>query len=259
MAESPVENAAELQSRIHTTVEEIYRNQSFSVIGRDEGLNMAVSPQEARLLQSVVEKYGSRNTIETGMGTGLSAVHIMLGITRNGGGSHTAVDPYQKGELWNGLGLHVVDHFGFSDMFDWVCEKSDLALPRMVSEERKFDLAFIDGNHRFEGALVDFYYIDQMLDVGGIVVFDDADWPSVRRAVTFALKHRNYEAVGGSKVELGPLTRPWGWQVRRNRKARFRKIGWPAGEANHPAPYETMVLRKTSEDERPWTFWAPLD
>lgn len=259
MTPPPAENIASLESRIHSTVDEIYRQQSFALVGRSEGLNMAVSPDEARLLQQMVEKFGSRNTIETGMGTGLSAVHMLLGITKNGGGSHTAVDPYQQGPLWNGLGLHVVEHFGFRDMFTWVCEKSDIALPAMVSQGRRFDLAFIDGNHRFEGALIDFYYIDQMLDVDGIVMFDDSDWPSVRRAVTFALRHRHYEWVGGSKVNLGPLTRRWGWQMRSGRRARYRKLGWPTGEANNPPPYETMVLRKVKEDDRPWTFWASLE
>ncbi len=256
--EKPSDIAAR-EAEIRSTVDEIYRQQNFSLVGRSEGLNMAVSPEEARLLQKIVEQFGCRNTIETGMGTGLSAVHMMLGITKNGGGTHAAIDPYQKGVLWNGLGLHVIEHFGFKDMFTWVCDKSDIALPAMVAQGKRVDLAFIDGNHRFEGALVDFYYIDQMLDVNGIVVFDDSDWPSVRRAVNFAMRHRDYEFIDGSKVNLGPLTRPWGWQMRRARKARYRKLLWPASEANHPVPYETMVLRKTKEDERPWTFWNTLD
>lgn len=115
-AEKPSDIAAR-EAEIRSTVDEIYRQQNFSLVGRSEGLNMAVSPEEARLLQKIVEQFGCRNTIETGMGTGLSAVHMMLGITKNGGGTHSAIDPYQKGVLWNGLGLHVIEHFGFKDMF----------------------------------------------------------------------------------------------------------------------------------------------
>lgn len=248
-----------LQERIATTVEGIFRAGNFNSIGRKEEMNMAVSHEEAGLLRDLVVKCGAKNTLEVGMGTGLSGSHICWGLLKNGGGQHTAIDPYQQGPDWNGLGLALRDHLGLQGMFDWVCERSDQALPAMVREGRQFDFAFIDGNHRFEGALVDFYYVDQLISVGGVVLFDDADWPSVRRAVNFARRHRNYEQIGGSKIDLGPLTRVWGWKMRAARRKRFEKTGWPAEEANRPQPYETVALRKTAEDDRGWKFWASLE
>jgi hypothetical protein len=80
----------------------------------------------------------------------------------------------------------------------------------------------------------------------------------VRRVVNFAERHRNYERIGGSAIEL-PLTRPWGWRNRMSRRKRFRQFGWPVSEANKPPLFESVVLRKTAEDERQWRFWASLE
>ena len=50
---------------------------------------------------------------------------------------------------------------------------SDRALPKLLEEKASFDLIFIDGDHKFSGAFVDFHYAAQMTKVGGIVVFHD--------------------------------------------------------------------------------------
>lgn len=247
------------ESQIQHTVDELYRTRSFKMLGSDHGMGGVISLDEANFLRDTVEKFGATRTLETGMGSGMSGVHICWGIKRNGGGKHIAIDPFQKGPDWKGLALDFHEHLGLSDMLEWKCEKSDTALAAMVRNKEEIDFAFIDGDHRFEGAMVDFHFIDQLLPVGGICAFDDADWPPVRRVVNFALSHRNYKIVGGSKVELGPLTRPWGWRQRMNRRRRYRETGWPANEANRQPLYETIVLQKESKDDRPWRFWANFD
>jgi hypothetical protein len=40
---------------------------------------------------------------------------------------------------------------------------SDEVLPRLCAQHERFDFAFIDGNHRFDYVLVDFFYIDKLL------------------------------------------------------------------------------------------------
>ena len=39
---------------------------------------------------------------------------------------------------------------------------------------------------------IDFFYIDKMLCEGGIVIFDDADWPSIRRVLRYVVSNLEY-------------------------------------------------------------------
>jgi hypothetical protein len=43
-------------------------------------------------------------------------------------------------------------------------------------------LAFLDGNHRFEGVFLDLVYSGRLLREGGIVFADDTQLAGVRRA-----------------------------------------------------------------------------
>lgn len=58
-------------------------------------------------------------------------------------------------------------------------------LPRFVGEGRRFDLAFVDGNHRFDGVFVDLVYLGRLIRPGGIVFVDDYQLPAVARATSF--------------------------------------------------------------------------
>ena len=62
-----------------------------------------------------------------------------------------------------------------------------LSVRAHISEAQgeRIDFAFIDGAHTFDHALVDFFYIDRMLNVGGIVAFDDLGFPCIEKVCRF--------------------------------------------------------------------------
>jgi predicted O-methyltransferase YrrM len=124
---------------------------------------------------------------------------------------------------------------GVTDVVDVIEEESQLALPRMVSEGREFDLGFVDGDHRFEGVFLDLYYMTRLLRPGGVVVVDDMWMPSVRVAVSYV--ERNLAAT------LDPDALPNGF--RWNRRAFSR--GVPGGSG------DMAVLRLPRE--RPELRW----
>jgi len=69
------------------------------------------------------------------------------------------------------------------------------ALPRLCAEGERFDFVFIDGRHLFDCVLVDFFYVDRLLEVGGYVALDDLWMPAVRKVKSFILRNRSYELV----------------------------------------------------------------
>ena len=65
-----------------------------------------------------------------------------------------AIDPFQR-QSWDGAGLATLATAGVDGLVEVIEEESAFALPDLVRSGRRFDLAFIDGDHRFESALLD--------------------------------------------------------------------------------------------------------
>lgn len=84
---------------------------------------------------------------------------------------------------------------GFSGMVELHEDFSYRVLPRLEREGLRVDLAFVDGWHTFDFVFVDFFFIDKMLVEGGVVVFDDADWPSIRPVLRYAVTNLSYVPV----------------------------------------------------------------
>ena len=55
-------------------------------------------------------------------------------------------------------------------------------LPVLVEEERKYDVIYIDASHEADDTFVDAYYAHQMLNVGGLLIFDDFGWKDPQRS-----------------------------------------------------------------------------
>jgi hypothetical protein len=69
------------------------------------------------------------------------------------------------------------------------------ALPELLRRKLPVDFAYIDGWHTFDYTLLDFFYLDKMLKVGGIVAFNDCSWPAVEKAMRFVTSHRQYREI----------------------------------------------------------------
>jgi len=66
-----------------------------------------------------------------------------------------------------------------------ILDKSFNALPQLLKNKTELDFAYIDGWHTFDYTPVDFFYIDKMLKVRGIVAFNDVSWRSVHKVINF--------------------------------------------------------------------------
>ncbi len=76
-------------------------------------------------------------------------------------------------------------------------QPDEIARSRARAEGIEFDLAFIDGNHRFEGVFLDLVYSGRLLKQGAIVFVDDTQLPGVRRAVEFCLANLQWAVENG--------------------------------------------------------------
>jgi predicted O-methyltransferase YrrM len=167
---------------------------------------VAIGPREGRALRDLVRSEGALRTLETGLGYAVSTLFICEGLLANGGdGQHVAIDPYQLESLpghrsrYGGVGLKTLEEAGVRDFVEFHAEESQIVLPRLLAEGRQFDLAFIDGNHRFEGVFLDLVYSGRLLKEGGVVFVDDVQLPAVRRAVGFCVANLGWTAEDAAK------------------------------------------------------------
>ena len=168
-------------------------------------------------LRDLAISEGASQTIETGLALGMSAVFLCQAVLTvdPGAGHHVAIDPYQRTD-WKGAGLTSLAAAGVDGLVEVIEEQSEFVLPRLVQEGRQFDLAFVDGNHRFEGVLLDLVFMDRLVKPGGLIVADDMWMPSVRTAVAYV--ERNLD------LELEPDAAPNAFSWHRGLRRRLRGL-----------------------------------
>ena len=149
-----------------------------------------VKASEAAFIYEWIRQHGLRRTLEVGFGYARSAAYIMSAT----GGPHIAMDPFQAS--YNHLGLKNAERLGLTPRLDFRHDYSHNVLPQLVKENRRFDFIFIDGDHKYDGILVDFYYSDLLLDHGGYVLLHDTWMRSTQLVTAFIRRNkRNYRYV----------------------------------------------------------------
>jgi predicted O-methyltransferase YrrM len=162
---------------------------------------VSVTAAEGEALREWVTRERAAHTIEIGLGYGVSALFICEGLLQNGEATarHVVVDPYQATRFAN-CGLQSLDDAGLAELVEYHAAESQTVLPRLLSDGRTFDLAFVDGNHRFDGVFLDLVYLGRLVHAGGIVFVDDYQLPAVARAASFCLTNLGWalEDVSGA-------------------------------------------------------------
>lgn len=154
-------------------------------------------------LYRLIKHFKPGQTLEIGYWSGAGTIAICSGLrdlNYDPQRQHIAIDIDTAID-----GQENVKTAGLSGFARFELGDSPLVLPRLVSEGVKVDFAFIDGNHRFDFCLIDFFYCDRMLECGGILAIHDVcpSWPAVWKMVSFLKTNRAYEALGRcSGIEL---------------------------------------------------------
>lgn len=214
--------------RVRDVIERLLRE--GAAVARSDGTThdlfpIAVSAAEGEALRGWVAREKATRTVEIGLAYAISALHVCEGLLENGDpeARHVAIDPLQ-GTYFSGCGLQFLEEAGVAGMVEHHAEESQIALPRFVAEARGFDLAFVDGNHHFDGVFVDLCYLGRLVRPGGVVFLDDYQLPAVERAASFFLRNLGWELEEVSewdelhqwtvlRTSTAPDARPFGYYV----------------------------------------------
>jgi predicted O-methyltransferase YrrM len=163
---------------------------------------VAIPALEGEALRSWVVRERAVNTIEIGFGYGISALFILDGLLAVGPANarHLVIDPNQSTRFAD-IGHQLVEVAGLVEMLDFYAEPSEQVLPRLLAEDRRYDLAFVDGNHRFDGVFVDLSYLGRLVRAGGAIFIDDYQLPSVAKAVAFWINNAGWRLEEESRED----------------------------------------------------------
>jgi predicted O-methyltransferase YrrM len=155
-------------------------------------LHSQISPGEGRFIGEVIATVQPSRSLEIGMAYGVSTLFICDALaTLNKPTLHIVIDPFQTVQ-WHGIGLRNVSEAGYEKLVQFHEERAEFVLPRLAAEGTQVELAFVDGWHTFDQVVTEFYFINRMLAIGGVVIFDDADLPGVNRVLRHILTYAAY-------------------------------------------------------------------
>jgi predicted O-methyltransferase YrrM len=160
---------------------------------------------EGMFLQRIISDVRPAVSLEIGCAYGVSTLYICEAIASLGiRARHIVMDPFQSTQ-WNGIGLRNARMAGFDSIIEFHEKRSELVLPALLERGEAIDFALIDGWHTFDQVMVEFYYLNRLLRIGGVLAFDDADRRSVNRVIRHALTYSCYRVYGS---EGRPPARP---------------------------------------------------
>jgi predicted O-methyltransferase YrrM len=162
--------------------------------GEVRPLSSAIPEGCANALYETVRARSPRAVLEIGMAYGISTLAIASALDDVGSGLLTSLDPYQASRCEN-IGLETIRRADLSHRHALIEEPDYEALPRLLSEGRRFELTYIDGNHTFEYTLLDLFYADKLTPVGGVIAINDCGFAAVAKALRWFTTHRRYQEL----------------------------------------------------------------
>lgn len=220
-----------------------------------------VPDEEGRWLQELVEELRPAVSLEVGLAYGISAMFICEALAQQARARHLIIDPYQE-TSWQAIGLTNLRRAGYGEFIEFYPLPSHQALPQLEARGVTIDFAFVDGWHTFDHGLVDFFYLDRMLRVGGVVVLDDTDcYPGLRKLCRFIVKNRAYSVYRCSSPprRRKPTFKHQAFERLARASGTVRRLARP--EALEPdgtlglAPEARCIaFQKEADDARRWDF-----
>jgi len=163
---------------------------------------------EGEFLQDIIRIIKPKKSLEVGLAYGISTLFICETLEEVKADKHIVIDPYQNA-WWKGIGIKHLRQAKYQKLIEFIEEPSEIALPGLLKRKERIDFAFVDGWHTFDHTLVDFFYINMMLNGGGVVAFDDADWPSIYKLCCLISRYPCYRICARWPLErrIGTLSR----------------------------------------------------
>ena len=146
---------------------------------------VSLGMSDGDVLRDLLLAEKAHTVIEIGLAYGSSALAIAEALVSNGSVQrrHLIIDAYQN--RFYGSGWSAIVEADITDLCLLFEERSQIVLPRLLSDRFLADVAFVDGSHIFHNVFVDLFYLRELVRPNGLVILDDCSYPSVATAVRY--------------------------------------------------------------------------
>lgn len=166
-------------------IQKIYKSGEVILIdGTIKKISSAVSPGEGYILYDTIKVNKYKDVLEVGCAYGMSSLYMGQALQENKAGCLTSIDPFQMTQ-WSGIGVNNIKSAGLSRRHKLIQEPSYSAMPRLLSDGKRYDMIFIDGMHLFDYTLVDVFYATLLLRDGGCLIIDDILHAGVQKCIKY--------------------------------------------------------------------------
>jgi predicted O-methyltransferase YrrM len=157
---------------------------------------VALPMEECDILRDTLIAHNAHVVIEVGLAYGSSALAIGEALCSTSGtdAAHIIIDPFQAASYDN-VGWDALTAAGLAAQTTLLKEPSSIALARLSADGFTADAAFVDGSHRFHEVFVDLYFLRKLVRPGGLIILDDAEWPSVATALRYFDRNLGWQSA----------------------------------------------------------------
>lgn len=246
-------------------IDEIYSaGVVYDELGNPYRLHSHIDRFEGEFIYSLISSDPNIHAcLEIGCAYGISSLFIGSALAAREKVNYTIIDPYQSSH-WHNVGRANLQRAGIKD-FQLFEEPSEMILPELARiSPQSYDFIFIDGMHTFDHALVDFFYANRLIKIGGHIAFDDCQMPSLVKLIAYVSKYPSYRRIRSRPPSSS------GHSLKESVRATIRTL-FPSAIVGHLLPknfydkifarvlYPSLVvLRKVDDDRRQWNWFEPF-
>ena len=250
-------------------LQEIFKTQTvFDEKGNKHTLTSNIDEKEGEFVYDIIKEYKPKETIEIGCAMGISSLYICSALNETEEEKHhTIIDPMQSSD-WANIGKANLDRANVY-FYEIIEQPSEIALPDLLSKHKQYDLGFIDGWHTFDHTLIDFFYLNRLIRVGGIIIIDDISFPGIKKLMRYILNYPAYELIGTVNNDAKKNIKRYLYEniipgfFRYISKIFPPKMRFKLFAGNVLEPHKNKILnasmiafRKVEEDKRRWDWFV---
>lgn len=178
----------------NSILDSVRKTASYKVNSKEVKVTGGIIERHIKALFNMIRQHRPQIVLEIGMGFGISTLTILNAIRANGNNAMLWTIEPDQGAMRD-TALEAIEDQELSAFHQLINEPDYVALPKLLQDDAKIEFAYIDGCHIFDYVMIDMFYVDKLLQVGGIIGFNDCGWRGVDKTIRFMNKFRKYEMI----------------------------------------------------------------
>lgn len=245
------------------SLEEIFETKSIQINSEADRipLHSHTSKEQGIFLQKMFDIAKPTQSLEVGFAYGISAMFILEKHKELSSkiGAHIVIEP---DSYWGTAAIYNIEKEGLLKYLQIREGYSDKILTQLFHENFRIQYAYIDTTKQFDVVMQDFYFINKILDCGGVIVLDDCGggWPGIQRVARFISTLPHYKILAGHNKIKYTLKRTIAKSIFSFiiNILPFKKRFYPtidfSTDEKLGLDYSCIAFQKIEEDKRNWDW-----